>query len=132
MMKQLMIDRIFSWEPPDDGFDEDHVAEAARSMALSDLESMSVDDFIGRSPSGMVMDLVDVIGATMGSQIEEIMSEKSIDDDLDSLGIAREITPVPYRRIVNAVHNNYLRGITALAHYLSIVEFVKEGLDGYE
>lgn len=131
-MKEAIMAEIFDWQAPEEGMYEGRVIEAARSMALSDLDAMEGYEFLERTPSEMAFELIDVIGTTMQEQVQEILSMKGMEEELQSLGIESEQESIPYKRVIEAVHSNYMRGVTILGYYLSIVDHVKERLDGQD
>ena len=118
------------WEPDPKPYEQGMEVKSARNMVLADLEVMDVDDFLDRKPSSIVYELTDAMISSMKGQLNQVMSVKNIDNDLEDLGIETEGETLSYKRIIDTVQINYMMGCGIIGHYLSIMEHIKENIDG--
>ena len=127
--RKIMAD-TWRWEPDPKPYEQGMEVKSARNMVLADLEVMDVDDFLDRKPSSIVYELTDAMISSMKGQLNQVMSVKNIDNDLEELGIETEGETLSYKRIIDTVQINYMMGCSIIGHYLSIMEHIKENIDG--
>ena len=132
MTKAQIMSEAWSWEPQEKGFDQTREINAARDMVLSDLEVMSVDEFLTRKSSDIVYELSDAMIHTIKDQLDEVVSMKNIEQTITELGIEQEEESIPYKNVVDAVHLNYMLGCGIIGHYLSLMEHIKLNIDGQD
>jgi hypothetical protein len=105
--------------------DEDHHADVAKKMVISDIENMGDEDFLTQKSSDICASFMKVCVDSSYEQLNEIKSIMEAETELDDMGVGDDQTRVDLWAVTRAVHNNYSMGMSVLSHYMQIFEHLK-------
>ena len=105
---------------------DDEQIFTAKRMVLADIKEMGDVEFVEQSASDIAASFMKVCVDTSHDQLEEILTIRSAENQLDDLGLGDSQERVDLEQVVRACHNNFGMGMTVLAYYLQIYESVKD------